>query len=208
MIRYTPPRDVFPRRNLGPGEEWGREMEERVIDTENILGSLSQVVQGGNRTSASSLGDIGRQIQELQALYRSIPKVTQATVSSSGFGLAGGWQTVCTGSIPVPANMNRVEVALYGVVWMRATLGAQTLVQAWSRVVIAGNQGPSFITSADAYDPGLGATNAPQHSLEFAVVPGSTFNIALQVLPADPAAFPYSGDNYAVITALSSFTGT
>lgn len=207
MILYDPPKDVFPRRNLGAGEEWGREIESRVVSTERALGSLSQTVQGGNRTGASSLGDLGRQLQELEGLYASIPKVTQSTTSSSGFGLSGGWQTVCSGTVAVPENVSRAEVALFGVVWMRANLGAQTLVQGQSRVVIAGTAGPAFITSADAYDPGLGATNAPQYSREFSVIPGGSFSIALQVNPANAAAFPASGDNYAVLTALSAFTG-
>lgn len=204
---YNPPRDVFPRRNLGAGEEWGREMEKRVVGTENALGTLSQVLSGGNRTSASSLGDLGRQIQELQELYESIPKVVQNTATSSGFGLVGNWQTVCSGTVEVPEGVSRAEVALFGVVWMKANLGAQTLIQAWSRVVIAGTAGPAFVTAADAFDPGLGATNGPQFSREFAVTPGGSFSIALQVSPANAAAFPAHGDNYAVITALSSFTG-
>lgn len=206
-MTYQPPRDVFPRRNLGAGEEWGREMESRVIATENALGMLGQRTQGSNRGSASVLGDLGRQIRDLQALYASIPKVTQATASSSNFGLTGGWQTVCTGTVEVPSGVISAEVVLYGVVWLRANLGAQTLVQAQSRVVIGGVAGPAFLTAADAYDPGLGATNAPQFSRSFSVTPGSTFTIALQVNPASASAFPASPDNYAVLTALSSFTG-
>lgn len=204
---YSAPKDIFPRRNLGPGEDWGRKMEDRVVGTERVLEGLSQTLQGTNRTSASSLADIGRQLQEIQALYASIPKVTQDTASSSGFGLVGGWQTVCSGTVSVPLDMTQAEVVLFGVVWMRASLGAQTLIQAHSRVVIAGVTGPAFVTAADAYDPGLGATNAPQFSREFEVTPGGSFSIALQVLPAAASAFPASSDNYAVLTALSSFTG-
>lgn len=203
---YNPPKDVFPRRNLGPGEEWGREIEARTVKTENALGSLSQILSGSNRTSASSLGDLGKQIRELQALYGTIPKVSQETTSASGFGLTGGWQTVCSGSVPVPVDATRAEVALFGVLWMRASLSAQTLIQARSRVVIAGVNGPEFLTAADAFDPGLGATNSPQFSRGFSVTPGGSFTIALQVNPADASAFPGSGDNYAVLTALSSFT--
>lgn len=206
-MTYQPPRDVFPRRNLGAGEEWGREMESRVISTENALGMLGQRTQGGNRVSASMLGDLGRQIRDLQALYASIPKVTQATASASNFGLGGGWQTVCAGTVAVPSDAVSAEVVLYGVVWLRANLGAQTLIQAQSRVVIGGVAGPAFLTAADAYDPGLGATNAPQFSRSFSVTPGGSFAIALQVNPASASAFPASSDNYAVLTALSSFTG-
>lgn len=207
MMDFTPPRDVFPRRNLGAGEEWGREMEERVVDTENVLGSLSLVLRGENRTSASSLGEMSRQLKRLEDLYDSIPKVTQSTASFTGFGLGPGWQTAVTDTITVPDGANRVDVSLFGVLWMRATLAAQTLVQAKSRVIIAGIAGPQFNTSADAYDPGLGATNAPQFSRSFVVVPESTFQVSLQIEPADAAAFPYNAENYAVITSLCSFTG-
>lgn len=203
---YTPPRDVFPRRNLGAGEEWGREIEARTVKTENALGSLSQILSGSNRTSASSLGDLGKQIRDLQALYGTIPKVTQVTASASGFGTVGGWQTVCSGTVPIPDDVTRVEVALFGVIWMRASLEAQTLIQARTRVVIAGTPGPEFLTAADAFDPGLGATNSPQFSRGFGVLPGGSFSIALQVNPADGWAFPGNPDNYAVLTALSSFT--
>lgn len=207
MIDYTAPRDVFPRRNLGPAEPWGREIENRVVDTERTLGSLSQVLRGENRTSASSLGQLGRQVQELERLYKSIPQVDQSSASASGFGLSGGWQTLVTDTIGVPSGMVRVEVALFGVLWMRANMGAQTLVQAKSRVVIAGTTGPEFNTSADAYDPGLGATNAPQFSRSFSVTPGGTFTVALQVNPASAPAFPADSSNYAVLTTLASFTG-
>lgn len=207
MIDYTPPRDVFPRRNLGPGEEWGREVETRVVKTENVLGSLSQMLKGENRTSASSLAALGRQIKELEDLYLAIPKITQTTAEARHFGLTGGWQTLVIADVPVPAGMTTATVALYGVVWMRAAMEAQTLVQAQSRVLIGGVAGPAFNTSADAYDPGLGATNAPQFSRTFGVSPGGVFQISLQVNPASHPAFPPQMDNYAVINAISSFTG-
>lgn len=204
---FTPPRDVFPRRNLGAGEEWGREVESRVIRTENALGSVSQLLRGENRTSASSLAELGRQINKLEDLYLAIPQVSQKSASASGFGLSGGWQTLVSDSVTVPEGMHNANVVLYGVLWMRASLGAGTLIQAQSRVLIDGVAGPAFNTSADAYDPGLGATNAPQYSRTFSVSPGGSFAISLQVNPASAPAFPAHGDNYAVITALCSFTG-
>lgn len=206
MIDFTPPKDVFPRRNLGPGEEWGREVETRVVKTENVLGSLSQLLKGENRTSASSMAQLGRQVQELEDLYNAIPKIHQTTAEARHFGTVGGWQTLVIADVFVPEGATLATVALYGVLWMKADMGAGTLIQAQSRVVIGGVAGPAFNTSADAYDPGLGATNAPQFSRTFGVAPGGVFQISLQVNPASHPAYPPQMDNYAIITAITSFS--
>lgn len=59
--------DVFPRRNLPPlAEQWGREVENRVVSSEGAIESLQQGLSGQNRNTASSLAVIAQQIQSIQ----------------------------------------------------------------------------------------------------------------------------------------------
>lgn len=58
--------DVFPRRNLPPlAEQWGREVENRVVSSEGSIESLQQSLSGQNRNTASSLSVLARQVSDL-----------------------------------------------------------------------------------------------------------------------------------------------
>lgn len=59
--------DIFPRRNLPPlAEQWGREVENRIVSSETGIETLQQGLSGQNRNTASSLAVIAQQIQSIQ----------------------------------------------------------------------------------------------------------------------------------------------
>jgi hypothetical protein len=59
--------DVFPRRNLPPlAEQWGREVENRVVSAESDIEALQQGLSGQNRNAASSLSVIAQQLDAIQ----------------------------------------------------------------------------------------------------------------------------------------------
>lgn len=58
--------DVFPRRNLPvPAEQWGREVERRVVSSEMGIEVLQQGLSGQNRNTASSLAVLSDQVNDL-----------------------------------------------------------------------------------------------------------------------------------------------
>lgn len=58
--------DVFPRRNLpGEAEQWGRDLETRVIGLDTNSEILGQQIQSQNRNIASSLAVMAGQIEAL-----------------------------------------------------------------------------------------------------------------------------------------------
>lgn len=58
--------DVFPRRNLpGDAEQWGRDVEGRVVDLSTGQEILGQQLQSQNRNTASNLAVMAAQIQTL-----------------------------------------------------------------------------------------------------------------------------------------------
>ena len=73
-------RDVFPRRNLpGDAENWGRAVEARILDLENMLDNLEQNTLATNRALAGALGTMGRQVTELEDMQN----VVETSISTS-----------------------------------------------------------------------------------------------------------------------------
>lgn len=99
--------DVFPRRNLGNSEYWGRVVEERIVESEKQVeyGDLTQ--RGNNRSYASSTAELAKnitrlseQIEKTQALLDATPATGSAGVYTDNFSLSPGWQTVLVTAIP------------------------------------------------------------------------------------------------------------
>lgn len=58
--------DIFPRRNLPPqAEQWGREVESRVVSAESDIEAVQQALSGQNRNTASSLSVLAQQVSDL-----------------------------------------------------------------------------------------------------------------------------------------------
>lgn len=114
--------NVFPRRNLGGAEYWGRSIEQHIESLEkgSERGSLS--LQGINRSNSSSASTLAynlqllqSQFEQTQALAASLPSSDSSSGYSSGFGLGTGWQTVTSTSLSVPTGKNNLSVLATGV---------------------------------------------------------------------------------------------
>lgn len=90
--------DIFPPRTALPGTavNWARHAEGRVEGVEMGLTTLEQSVQGLNRSTASSLSDIGSQLQRLSEQQEVISQIPVAFSATRVFetptpALVSGW---------------------------------------------------------------------------------------------------------------------
>lgn len=198
--------DVFPRRNLSADSEpWGREVEARIVTLEGVAASAKSNVAGQNRTTASSLSDLARQLNRLDVLYRSIPKPAQATGSSGGFGLSAGWGTIAEAKITVPDKAARADVFAMASGFLTYTSGS--VVAGQMRLVAGGNASPGqpWATYSDA--GGFHASITTGFTWSIPVTPGTLLSIALQVNPDNAATWGVNAANYATVAAMVTFTG-
>lgn len=103
--------DVFPRRDLGQSDYWGRIVEHRIESVEKSLGYSQSSLGGLGRSSDALLGDLARQIERLEDTIDAIPVSTGNSTSTSGFSLATGWNTVLSLSLPVPEGKTSASVS-------------------------------------------------------------------------------------------------
>ncbi len=114
--------DVFPRRNLGLSEYWGRTIERRIEGVEKTNQSGALFLEGVNRANSSAAVELSRnlltlqdQLEKTQALVDSLPATGSDASYSAGFGLSPGWQTVTSLSLTAPVNKNRINALATGV---------------------------------------------------------------------------------------------
>lgn len=201
------PKDVFPRRNLpGNAEEWGRTVESRIREMEYAALTNKQSASGLNRTTAAGLGELSRQVAELEDLYNAIPKPAQVSATTSGFGLSSGWNNVCSASLIVPAGSNWVDLMAIGSGHLVSTTTTTTVASS-SRLSFAG-VGVSP-TIPGAWFTGFGdyrTVMVPNYSWRTSVTPGSTITVNFQVNPADSSAYGPNANSYAVLSLMATFT--
>lgn len=202
------PNDIFPRRNLpGEAEEWGRVIETRIVEIERAALATKGSVKGLNRTTASSLQELSRQVTDLEALYNSIPKPAQASNNTSGFALGGGWNNVLATSITVPEGVTTVDLIAIGSGHLVSNSTGSSVASS-SRLSFAGvGESPSV---QGAWFTGFGdyrTVMMPTYSWRASVTPGSTITVYFQINPSDPAAYGPNGNSYAVLSLLATFTG-
>lgn len=202
------PNDVFPRRNLpGAAEEWGRTVEDRIRDVENAAITNKQSTSGLNRTTASNLEELSRQLDDLQTFYNLIPKPAQASNEASGFGLSSGWNTVVQTTIPVPAGATTANLIVVGSGHLVSTTTTTTVASS-SRLVLSGiGVSP---TLPGAWFTGFGDYRSlltPTYSWTCPVTPGGDVIVGFQILPSNSSAYGPNADSYAVLSVMATFTG-
>lgn len=201
--------DTFPPRNLSPeSTEWGRRVEEVLFSLANGNASSSQSVSGLNRTTASSLEDLARQLRDLDTQVkrideanRNLPAVVQGISNPSNFAVpvSGGWNTVASVSVVAPkAGTMRVSVIGSGMLRSPST---STNMEASARVVldtlvspaIPGNfESPDGVWRNSFYVP-WGWNVSP-------ISAGQTLTFSLQVNPVDGASWPGGSGSYAILS--------
>lgn len=206
------PNDVFPRRNLGESDEWGRSVEERIRNVEYAAVGQKQGLSGVNRTSASSLQELSRQLiqvrglyDDLADLYASIPKADQTINTVNGFGLNPGWTTVVQANLVVPAGATKCSLlaTASGQLVSTTTTG---VITSKSIIIIDGSNGPVV---ENPWFPGNGnfkSTVVPSWSRTFSVTPGANIGVFLQALADDYTSYGYNAESYAVLSTIATFS--
>lgn len=102
--------EVWPRRNLGRGEHWGRVIEKRVDGLSKIALRQDQSRDGLGRFTASTAESLLQNAETLAKAINATPRYFSEAASATGFAIGGGWLTVASISVPNPAQLERVEV--------------------------------------------------------------------------------------------------
>lgn len=195
--------DVFPRRNLPPeAEEWGREVEERYFQIENLISGLGQSFAGLDRSSTSIQDNLGLQIRQVMNLYNALPVTRQGRASVSGFGVPTGWNTVASTTIPfVEAGTFSLAATASGQL-ARSDSGLQTCS---FRLQLSSGQTSPEVPGAFAFSGGAGVNNfLVNYGWTVPVSAGTNLTVSLQANPSE--AWPGGTTSYAVLTAFGTFT--
>lgn len=208
--------DVFPRRDLpGAAEKWGREVETRIIGLESAVLGQRGNLQSENRSSASTLQELSRQIvqlkenqDELDAAVRAIPKPALSQNTSSSFTLGSGWNTVVSTSLTVPAGASLVRLLVIGSGQIVTDTTTQNVETSYRLNVPGIGDSPS---APGPWAVGYGDFRTvllPSYGWIANVTPGQTITANFQVSAEDPGAYSSPNENsYAVITIDATFTG-
>lgn len=102
--------DVFPRRQLpGPAEQWGRDVETRIVDAEKALEAIRTNMGSQNKAISGTQFDVAKQGSNLAASnVQPLPPGGLRLVSNSGVWRKGG-----------------VPVSIVNVAWNPVTLGTR-----------------------------------------------------------------------------------
>lgn len=115
--------DVFPRRNLGSSEYWGRTVEARIegVEKKKNAATLNQI--GANRANVATASDLARnivllneQLVQTQQLVNSTPATGSNGAYVSNFSLSPGWQTVLVTAIPEVSGRPNLDIFATAVV--------------------------------------------------------------------------------------------
>lgn len=101
--------DVFPRRNLGPGEEWGRTVENRLVVVERLADVSRAGLSGQNRSTAASLESLARQLSDIEAQNAAIAAQNIAILDNQT--QINATQTFLLNQTLYAANSNGMTVA-------------------------------------------------------------------------------------------------
>lgn len=88
--------DVFPRRDLGAADDWGRQVEDRLRKAVQKSGAQIGEANGENRAGTSRISTLSRQADNLEAALLALPEVRVSAATASNFGLSDGWNTVAS----------------------------------------------------------------------------------------------------------------
>lgn len=136
--------EVFPRRNLGAAEYWGRTVENRIVGAEKKWEIQGQSLSGQDRSASSLSEELSSKIATLQDAIDGIPYVSSASSSASNFSLASGWTTVTSLTLPTDNRPLRNVIA-YGNVNVRDSGsggGTGEFVWPFSTSLITSEYGP------------------------------------------------------------------
>lgn len=212
--------EVFPPRNLpDPAVPWGRDVETRIQDMESLVNGTETGLQSENRTTAATAASLARQadqlelffeeldglLDDLEELYRAIPKTTTQVATGSSFSTGTAWTTVASATVTPPAEgATSVSVTALGNILAWGDGDVQDVVYYRGRIVIAGNASGNFEASVTPFGDWQAIAN-PLHGRTFST--SSPFTVLLQAQANVAAMYPADSRNRATLTVLSSWTG-
>lgn len=141
---------VFPQRNLGAANPWGRDVQNKLQQLERGIHNLGLQIDSMNRANAGTSGVLGRQIEELvqhqaslvaqaeelrtrQTTFINIGTISNTfTLSGSTLGRANTTRTV-TVPQPIDGSNRAATVYLFGEAYAAQsfTFGSHVFVRAF-----------------------------------------------------------------------------
>lgn len=73
---------IFPSRNLGPGDPWGRETENYIKHLELRVHQLEQQLSNEGRSLSGLSESVSEQIQEVEQQQQTIARVLETMVDT------------------------------------------------------------------------------------------------------------------------------
>lgn len=202
------PFDVFPRRNLPPeSESWGREVERRIVEAENMALGSTQDVSSQNRTSASLLSSLALEVERVDRMVRSIPKPVQRVAQFENFAIPStSWVTIGSLTITPPSGSTAGVINVNATGQLKSPVTGQ-LVGTRIRLVRGGDASPAI--------PGDWSVPDGVYRSSFSLAYGwsvsgsdDPITISLQVSPESASMWPGGTGSYAVMTGFGTFTQT
>lgn len=130
--------DVFPVRNLGPAEHWGRTVESRLKNLALLRKGTDQSTAGLGRYSASSAQDIANAAQEISDLATTVenailvfPRPYVTTDSNTDWAVGAAWTTVATARVEVPQDKDKITVTALADLYTLQEAGPETADFDW-----------------------------------------------------------------------------
>lgn len=165
------------------------------------------------KQQARSLSDVqrptgtekDRTVRRLGETVAALPIPGLELDSSAGFAVTGDWVTRASATLTVPAG--RTLARVMGIANAEALddlTGGVTNTRL--RILIGGVASREFSASKDAGASKVLNVLAGTHQRVWAVTPGSTITVAVQLIAWNPAAYPPSPQNWAQISAQATFT--
>lgn len=121
--------EVWPRRNLGTAEHWGRTVESKLDALERSRAKLGQSGAGIGRYSAAASSDLAKLADEIsdfasevqtlatrvEELLLQMPRYFASSPSRISYGTGPDWTTILSTTIPRPEGKNSCQVLVNAV---------------------------------------------------------------------------------------------
>lgn len=170
-----------PGGDLGPVLDEFRRIKKRLADLETASGT-----------------------QRVQAVRR-LPFQDFRIGQASPIGLSAGWNTYAVVTLAVPEERTRLQVLAIGTAAvLDQTSGGVTT--SYGRVVIDGAASREFPAAKDAGATLVNNVITATSAASIDVTGRASIDIAFQLQPLNPAAYPAHGQNFAQLAVIGSFT--
>jgi hypothetical protein len=190
------PSNVFPRPDLGPSDEWARNVMDRVIALEKEAIANRAGTMGINRSIAATTSNLSDQIKSVV-----IPESMEIT--NSGFSLSGvsTWATVASVTVSPPPGTSNTIVIATAVYYL---VSSASFARCDVRPVINGIAGMEY-----ELPEGIGASGIPRTGVSAynrTVSGGASFTVEAQVRGADSSFYTGGANRVCSLNVTAIYT--